>query len=232
VDPVKLEESAVSLADLLFDVPLPKIRSQAKGAIRLFIQGDVIRTFELNHNPYCFELDGREQRDDTGFEWIIKAGYRLFFPASISKVKGHQNCCFASDMWNAKMKNNKKVARKLSLLIVAMGLAVNGCGKGQRSESGNSSAHTRTSIDPNPTGTWIEGDRNSVYNRLVVRPSGTFRFETVDFTGDVKGGYWGNWKAKGNSIRFEWGGIADSDSCSGRKIGRNSLVFGATTFNR
>lgn len=30
-------------------------------------------------NPYCFERDGREQRNDTGLEWIIKAGYRLFF---------------------------------------------------------------------------------------------------------------------------------------------------------
>jgi hypothetical protein len=129
-------------------------------------------------------------------------------------------------------KNLTKGTRAVLLLIVGICLAVNGCGKGQRSESGNSSADTKTSIDPNPTGTWIEGNRNSVYNRLVVKPAGTFRFETVDFTGDVKGGYWGNWKAKGNTIHFEWGGIADSGSCSGRKIGRNSLVFRAKTFSR
>ena len=67
------------MTDLLFDVTLPKIRSKAEGSIGLCVQGDVIRAFELNHNPYCFERDGREQREDTGFEWIIKAGYRLFF---------------------------------------------------------------------------------------------------------------------------------------------------------
>jgi hypothetical protein len=153
-------------------------------------------------------------------------------PASVCIAKGHQNCFFARDIRKSSMQNNKKAARKLSLLIVAVGLGVNGCGQGQGSNSGNSRSNASTSIDPNPTGTWTAGDKNSVYNRLVVKPSGTFRFETVDFTGDVKGGYTGNWKAIGNSIRFEWGGIADSGSCSGRKIGRNSLVFGATTFSR
>jgi hypothetical protein len=130
------------------------------------------------------------------------------------------------------MKNNKKAARELSLLIVVIGLAVNGCGKGQGSESGNRGSKATTSIDPHPTGVWAAGDRNTVYNRLLVRSSGTFSFETVDFTGDVKGGYSGRWKMNGNSIRFEWGGIADSGSCSGRKIGWNSLVFGSTTFSR
>src|ERR1035437_2176956 len=78
VDPVELEEFSVSLADLHFDVTLPEIRSQAKRSIWLLVEGDVVRAFELDHNPYCFERDGREERDDTGFEWIIKAGYRLF----------------------------------------------------------------------------------------------------------------------------------------------------------
>lgn len=156
----------------------------------------------------------------------------MAIPASLSIAKGHQNCCFASDMRKSNMKTKKRAASKLSLLIVAIGLAVNGCGKGQGSESGNRGSNATTSIDPNPTGTWTAGDRNSVYNRLLVRSSGTFSFETVDFTGDVKGGYSGRWKMNGNSIRFEWGGIADSGSCSGRKIGRNSLVFGATTFSR
>ncbi len=43
---VELEEFPVSLADLLFDVPLPKISGQAKGAVCLFVQGDVVRAFE------------------------------------------------------------------------------------------------------------------------------------------------------------------------------------------
>lgn len=88
-------------------------------------------------------------------------------------------------------------------------------------------------VDPDPTGSWTSGDRNSVYSRLTVRASGTFSFETVDFTGDVKGGYSGTWRMDGKSVRFEWGsGGADSGSCSGRKSGRDTLVFGSTTFSR
>ena len=48
VNPVELEELAVSLADLLFDVPLPKISSEAKSAVWLLVEGDVIRAFELD----------------------------------------------------------------------------------------------------------------------------------------------------------------------------------------
>lgn len=124
-----------------------------------------------------------------------------------------------------------KSALIASLLIVTIGLAVNGCGQGDKSDSGNT--NSQASVDPNPTGTWTEGDRNSVYNRLVVRSSGTFSFQTIDFTGDVKGGYSGTWRMDGQSVRFEWGrGGADSGSCSGRKTGKNSLVFGSTTFSR
>jgi hypothetical protein len=95
------------------------------------------------------------------------------------------------------------------------------------------SSNTKPTVDPDPTGTWTAGDKNSVYSRLVVSSSGSFSFETVDFTGDIKGGYSGTWKMNGNSIRFEWGrGGADSGSCSGRKTGRNSLVFGSTTFSK
>ena len=86
------------------------------------------------------------------------------------------------------------------------------------------------SVDPDPAGTWTTGDRNLA---LAVSSSGRFRLEPVHFTGDVKGGYSGRWQMSGNSIRFEWGsGGADSGSCSGRKTGRNSLVFGSTTFSR
>jgi hypothetical protein len=86
------------------------------------------------------------------------------------------------------------------------------------------------SVDLDPTGTWTTGDRNLV---LAESSSGFFRLEPVHFTGDVKGGYSGRWQMNGNSIRFEWGGGgADSGSCSGRKTGRNSLVFGSTTFSR
>lgn len=89
----------------------------------------------------------------------------------------------------------------------------------------------RNAVDPDPTGTWTAGDRNSVYNRLIVRSSGIFSFETVDFTGAIKGGYSGRWTMSGNSVRFEWGGTADSGSCSGQRTGPDTLVFGATTFH-
>lgn len=98
---------------------------------------------------------------------------------------------------------------------------------------GASETATDNNVDTDPSGTWTSGDKNSVYSRLVVRSSGTFSFQTVDFTGDVKGGYSGTWKMNGKSVRFEWGsGGADSGSCSGRKTGTGSLVFGATTFTR
>lgn len=94
-------------------------------------------------------------------------------------------------------------------------------------------AQSTTPVDPDPTGTWTAGDRNSVYNRLTVKSSGTFSFQTVDFTGEVKAGYSGTWRTDGRSVRFEWGsGGADSGSCSGRRTGPNDLVFGSTTFTR
>lgn len=89
-----------------------------------------------------------------------------------------------------------------------------------------------SSVDPNPTGTWTAGNRNSVYSRLTVSSSGRFSFETVDFTGDSKGGFSGRWQMNGNSVRFEWGSGASSGSCSGGKTGSDSLVFGGTTFSR
>jgi hypothetical protein len=86
------------------------------------------------------------------------------------------------------------------------------------------------SVDPDPAGTWTTGDRNLV---LAMSSSGRFRLEPVHFTDDLKGGYSGRCQMNGNSIRFEWGsGGADSGSCSGRKMGRNGLVFGSTTFSR
>ena len=48
MDAVELEELAVILADLFFDVTLPEISSEAKSSLRLSIQGDVIRAFELD----------------------------------------------------------------------------------------------------------------------------------------------------------------------------------------
>jgi hypothetical protein len=48
VDSVELEEFAVSLTDLFFDVAIPDVSSEAKGAVRLLVEGDVVRAFELN----------------------------------------------------------------------------------------------------------------------------------------------------------------------------------------
>ncbi len=46
VDPVELQEFAVSLADFSFDVAVPKVSGQTKCAVLLLVQGDVIRTFQ------------------------------------------------------------------------------------------------------------------------------------------------------------------------------------------
>jgi hypothetical protein len=48
VNPIELEEFAVSFADLIFDVTIPEISSEAEGSIGVFVHGDVIRAFELN----------------------------------------------------------------------------------------------------------------------------------------------------------------------------------------
>lgn len=91
-----------------------------------------------------------------------------------------------------------------------------------------SPAQTETVTDPDPTGKWTSGDKNSVYSRLTVSSIGTFNFETVDFTGDVKGGYSGSWEMNGKSVRFVW----DGGSCSGRRTASRTLVFGSTTFQK
>jgi hypothetical protein len=125
-----------------------------------------------------------------------------------------------------------KVSWAVAIVVLLIGIGSNGShsGGGLSTESGSASS---SQLDPDPTGTWTAGDKNSVYNRLTVSSLGTFDFETVDFTGDVKGGYSGSWEMNGTSIRFKWGsGGADSGSCSGRKTGRNRLVFGSTTFSR
>jgi len=46
---VELEEFAVSLADLLFEVTLPKISGEAIGAVRLLAEGDVVMSLELDY---------------------------------------------------------------------------------------------------------------------------------------------------------------------------------------
>jgi len=128
------------------------------------------------------------------------------------------------------------IAPKLSwsvfAVVVIIGLASRSAESGSSSGGGSSSSPSSSSAVADPTGTWIEGDQQSVYNRLVIRSSGTFSFQTVDFTGDVKGGYSGRWSSSGRSLRFEWGGLADGGSCSGSINGSRSLTFGATTFHR
>ena len=47
MDAVELEQFAVTLADLFFDVAIPQVSSEAEGAVRLLVQGNVIRPFEL-----------------------------------------------------------------------------------------------------------------------------------------------------------------------------------------
>ena len=49
VDGVELEEFAVTRPNFLFDVTLIEVSGQAKGVVGLFLQGDVIRSFQLDH---------------------------------------------------------------------------------------------------------------------------------------------------------------------------------------
>jgi hypothetical protein len=85
-----------------------------------------------------------------------------------------------------------------------------------------------TPVDPSPVGTWIDGDTSTVYNRLTVSSSGFYKFETVDFTGDVKGGHSGRWRLNGSSVHY----IYDGGEITGSKVGQNGLSYGATTFYR
>jgi len=55
VNAVKLQKLAVALAHFLFDVPLPQIGCKTERPIRLFVQGNVIRSFKLNHE-IAFDL--------------------------------------------------------------------------------------------------------------------------------------------------------------------------------
>ena len=48
VDPVELEEFPVALADLVFDVAIPEVSSEAEGAVWLLVEGDVVGAFELD----------------------------------------------------------------------------------------------------------------------------------------------------------------------------------------
>ena len=126
---------------------------------------------------------------------------------------------------------NPKLSWSVFAIVVIIGIASHSAESGSSSSSGSPSSSSATAV-ADPTGTWVEGDQQSVYNRLVIHSSGTFSFETVDFTGDVKGGYSGQWSGSGRSLSFKWGGMADGGSCSGSINGPNSLTFGATTFHR
>jgi hypothetical protein len=53
VDPVKLQQLSVSLANFFFDVAIPEVSSQVERSIRVFVQGDVVRAFELNDVIAC-----------------------------------------------------------------------------------------------------------------------------------------------------------------------------------
>jgi hypothetical protein len=120
--------------------------------------------------------------------------------------------------------NTMKTSIKPAALLFCLALSLAGCGKSATEQP------SVAALDSEPTGTWTEGDQNSVFNRLVIKSSGRFSFQTVDFTGDVKGGYSGTWRMNGNSVRFEWGSGAKSGACDGRKISADSFEFGGTVF--
>jgi len=53
VDPVELQRLSVFLANFFFDVAIPEVSSQVERSIRVFVQGDVVRAFELNDVIAC-----------------------------------------------------------------------------------------------------------------------------------------------------------------------------------
>ncbi|MBP7826980.1 MAG: hypothetical protein KA236_10565 [Verrucomicrobia bacterium] len=121
---------------------------------------------------------------------------------------------------------------KWRTLMVAAALSVAACGCGENEGSRNRTT-SKAVPAPSPVGTWTAGDRHSVYQRLTIYASGKFISETVDFTGDVKGGFAGRWSQDGPALRFEWGSsLADHGSCSGNIYAPDSLTFGATRFHR
>ena len=85
-----------------------------------------------------------------------------------------------------------------------------------------------TPVNPDPVGIWYDksGGNGAVQNRLTVRSGGSFSFQVVDFTADVKGGFSGTWRLNGNSVHFQHSG----GEVTGYRSGPDSLVYGATTF--
>jgi hypothetical protein len=53
VDPLELQRLSVFLANFFFDVAIPEVSSQVERSIRVFVQGDVVRAFELNDVIAC-----------------------------------------------------------------------------------------------------------------------------------------------------------------------------------
>ena len=125
---------------------------------------------------------------------------------------------------------NPKVSWGIFAAVCILGIISGGSETKTGDSAGGSSGRNQNSaseIDPSPVGVWIEGDTSSVYNRLTVRSSGSYAFETVDFTGDVKGGHSGTWELRGTTVHY----IYDGGEITGYRS-RSGLSYGATTFRR
>jgi len=137
-------------------------------------------------------------------------------PAAIPLAEGHKEP-------NSKVKTGCLGCLGIVVVLIIIGAIFN---SSESSKTGSPSS-TTSDIDTSPVGVWIEGDTSSVYNRLTVSSSGYYRFETVDFTGDVKGGHSGTWELRGTTVHY----IYDGGEITGYRS-RNGLSYGATTFHR
>jgi hypothetical protein len=74
------------------------------------------------------------------------------------------------------------------IIVMIVGFAGGSANSDQKTSRGTFHQSSSSSFDSDPSGVWIAGDQSSVYSRLEIDPGGSFAFQTVDFTGDVKGG--------------------------------------------
>ncbi len=54
MDSVELEEFPVALANLVLNVTIPQVSSEAEGAVRLLVQVDVVRALSRKVEFNCF----------------------------------------------------------------------------------------------------------------------------------------------------------------------------------
>jgi hypothetical protein len=83
------------------------------------------------------------------------------------------------------------------------------------------------SFDPDPTGIWVEDNKDVGAACLIIKSSGEFRFGVTDFTQQFQPGFEATWEMMGSEFKVSWQG----GSATGRKLSENSLQFGVKKFH-